>query len=65
MQYSVFECLLEPKQIEAMQKRIKKVIHPKKDQLRFYFLCAGCLKQVQVTSGKEVLHDDVAAIVVG
>jgi CRISPR-associated protein Cas2 len=65
VQYSVFECLLTPKQEERMRSKVMKVIRPKKDQVRFYRLCANCVSQVQVTSGKEVLTCQPNAVVVG
>lgn len=65
VQYSVFECLLTEKEQDKMKKKVMKVIRPKKDQVRFYYLCANCLKQVEVTSGKEVLTDEPASVIVG
>jgi len=65
VQYSVFECLLTEKEQERMEKKVMKVIRPRKDQVRFYFLCADCLKRVEVTSGKEVLSAEPASVVVG
>jgi len=65
VQYSVFECLLSDKEQERMKKKVLRAIRPKKDQVRSYYLCADCLKRVEVTSGKEVLHDSAKAIIVG
>jgi CRISPR-associated protein Cas2 len=65
VQYSVFECLLTPKQEERMRKKVMKVIRPKQDRVRFYLLCANCVSRVQVTSGKEVLTSQPTSVVVG
>jgi CRISPR-associated protein Cas2 len=65
VQYSVFECLLDEKQQALMKKKVMKVIRPQKDQVRFYYLCAECLRRVIVTSGKEVLHESKQAIIAG
>ena len=65
VQYSVFECLLTPKQEARMRSRVKKIIRPKKDRVRFYKLCSDCLKRVEVTSGKEVLTGQPSSVVVG
>ncbi len=65
VQYSVFECLLTEKERERMKIKVLKVIRPRKDQVRFYSVCADCIKKVEVTSGKEVLGESRAAIVVG
>lgn len=65
VQYSVFECLLTPKQEERMRKKVMKVIRPKQDRVRFYRLCANCLGRVQVTSGKEALSSQPNSVIVG
>ncbi len=65
VQYSVFECLLDEKEQEKMKKKVMKVIRPRKDQVRFYWLCAGCLEKVEVTSGREVLSEQPASVIVG
>jgi CRISPR-associated protein Cas2 len=65
VQYSVFECLLTPGQEERMRGRVKKIIRPKKDRVRFYKLCADCVKRVEVTSGKEVLTGQPSSVIVG
>ena len=64
VQYSVFECLLSPKQEMKMNQRVLKIIKPRLDKVRYYPLCANCVRGVQVTSGKEVLSKDKSAIVV-
>lgn len=65
VQYSVFECLLDEKERERMKRKVAKVIRPKKDHVRFYWLCAECLQKVETTAGREVLHESKKAIIVG
>lgn len=65
VQYSVFECLLAEKERKKMKKAVMRVIRPKVDQVRFYTLCARCLERTEVTSGKDVLGEPPAAIIVG
>ena len=62
VQYSVFECLLDAEGLTRMKRAVRKVIRPKVDQVRYYYLCQACLKKVEVTSGPEVLGE-VQAIV--
>ena len=62
VQYSVFECLLDQNGQKSMKRAPIRVIRPKVDAVRFYYLCAGCLKRVEVTSGKEVLSAEPAAV---
>lgn len=57
VQYSVFECLLENEEIAKMKKAVRKVIRPKKDNLRYYILCENCLRKVETTMGKTVLSE--------
>ena len=38
VQNSVFECLLDPAQCRMLQGTLCKLIEPKKDSLRFYYL---------------------------
>jgi CRISPR-associated protein Cas2 len=56
VQYSVFECLLEPEQLERMKHAVAHVIRPRRDQVRYYYLCSACLAKTEVSSGPEVLH---------
>ena len=63
VQYSVFECLLEHKQLARMKQAVAKVIRPRKDQVRYYYLCDTCLAKTEVTSGPEVLHQTDVIVV--
>ena len=65
VQYSVFECLLSIDEEEKMRKAVYRVIRPRVDAVRFYYLCLECLKKTRVTSGPEVLAPQTGAIVVG
>ncbi len=63
VQYSVFECLLEPEQVNKMKEAVERVIRPRQDRVRYYYLCQMCLSKTEVTSGPEVL-EEVDVIVV-
>jgi len=64
VQYSVFECLLDEKSLAKMKKAVKRVIRPKSDRVRFYYLCATCVSKTEVTSGAEVLSSKGETLVV-
>ncbi|MBN1485630.1 MAG: CRISPR-associated endonuclease Cas2 [Chloroflexia bacterium] len=64
VQYSVFECYLEPQEAQKMRRAVNKVIRPRKDQVRFYHLCSRCLARTEVTSGAPVTGEEAGAIVV-
>ena len=38
VQYSVFECIVDPAQWTVLRERLIKEINPEEDSLRFYFL---------------------------
>ncbi len=65
VQYSVFECLLEARDEEKMVKSIRKIIRPRKDAVRYYYLCADCAAKTVITSGKELTRPPAGAIVIG
>ncbi len=57
VQYSVFECLLDKAQMQAMKNAVARLIKPRLDSIRYYPLCTDCLKKIEVTTGPEVLHE--------
>lgn len=64
VQYSVFECLLEPGEVTKMKKRLGKIARPKTDNLRYYTICQECLAKVETIGGPEVLREHPQAVVV-
>ncbi|MDL2269374.1 CRISPR-associated endonuclease Cas2 [Desulfosarcina sp. OttesenSCG-928-A07] len=52
VQYSVFECLVDPAQWTALRARLINVMNPEKDSLRFYFLGANWKKRVEHVGAK-------------
>ena len=52
VQYSVFECILDPAQWTRMRQRLADVIDPEQDSLRFYFLGANWQKRVDHIGAK-------------
>ena len=63
VQYSVFECLLDAAEQKKLKKAVAKVIKPRLDQVRYYYLCQSCLAKTEVTSGPEVLHEVEVVVV--
>ena len=58
VQYSVFECLVTPKELAHMQERVIGVIKPRLDDVRYYHLCAACQKRIETTAaGEEVVAE--------
>jgi CRISPR-associated protein Cas2 len=50
VQYSVFECVLEPKDLDRLQAAIKRIIKPD-DRVRYYHLCERCEQHVVAIGG--------------
>lgn len=63
VQYSVFECLLDAASLAQLKQAIRRVIKPKLDRVRFYYLCQGCVAKIEITSGIEVLHEEQSIVV--
>jgi len=64
VQYSVFECIIDENTHKQMMKAILKVISPKADHVRLYYVCEGCLKKVKVIGGKDILRNDEPSLIV-
>jgi CRISPR-associated protein Cas2 len=52
VQFSVFECLLEPAQWVVLRKSLEDTIDPSRDSLRFYFLGANWQRRVEHVGAK-------------
>ena len=63
VQYSVFECLLDPEQWAALRARLIKEINEEYDSLRFYFLGANWRNRVEHVGAKDVPDPDDPMIV--
>ncbi len=65
VQYSVFECLLDEENEEKMWQAIKRIIRPRKDHVRCYYICQSCLKKFKSSGGAELLAELPPAFIVG
>ncbi len=55
VQFSVFECLVDPAQWTAMRQQLVEIIDEKQDSLRFYFLGANWRSRVEHVGAKEAI----------
>lgn len=53
VQFSVFECIVDPAQWAMLKERLISEIDPKKDSLRFYYLGANWRHRVEHVGAKE------------
>lgn len=63
VQYSVFECIVDPAQWTAMRERLVRVIDHNQDSLRFYFLGANWRRRVEHVGAKESIDQEGPLIV--
>ncbi|HIC92042.1 MAG TPA: CRISPR-associated endonuclease Cas2 [Syntrophaceae bacterium] len=48
VQYSVFECHLNHRQLSEVKSRLEKIAKDDEDNIRFYQICGKCLTKVQI-----------------
>lgn len=58
VQYSVFECLVDPARWAELKKRLLDLYNPEKDSLRFYYLGANWRRRVEHFGVKEALDPE-------
>ena len=63
VQYSVFECIVDPAQWTVLRQRLIDEIDPKEDSLRFYFLGSNWRHRVEHVGAKKTLDQEGPLIV--
>lgn len=63
VQFSVFECNVEPGQWEKLKARLLKTYLPEQDSLRFYYLGANWKRRVEHFGAKTITSSDEPLIV--
>lgn len=58
VQYSVFECLVDPAQWELLRSALIEVMDPSMDSLRFYFLGKNWKNRVEHVGAKESIDPE-------
>jgi CRISPR-associated protein Cas2 len=58
VQYSVFECIVDPAQWTALRAKLLAKMDPEKDSLRFYFLGANWKPRVEHVGAKPSLDQE-------
>lgn len=58
VQFSVFECLVDPAQWVAFRQQLVKAIDESQDSLRFYFLGANWRRRVEHVGAKETIDQE-------
>jgi len=63
VQLSVFECLLDEKQLDRMTAGLRKLIEPEKDSVRIYRICGACEERIEILGRGERTEDPEVYIV--
>ena len=63
VQYSVFECIVDPAQWTVLRQRLIDEIDPGKDSLRFYFLGSNWKHRVEHIGAKKTIDQQGPLIV--
>jgi CRISPR-associated protein Cas2 len=63
VQYSVFECIVDPAQWAVLKERLISEIDPEKDSLRFYYLGANWHHRVEHIGAKASIDQEGPLIV--
>jgi len=63
VQFSVFECIVDPTQWTLLRKKLIDEIDPERDSLRFYFLGSNWKHRIEHVGAKETVDLDGPLIV--
>jgi CRISPR-associated protein Cas2 len=63
VQYSVFECIVDPAQWIMLKERLISEIDPEKDSLRFYYLGSNWQHRVEHVGAKAAIDQEGPLIV--
>lgn len=63
VQYSVFECIVDPAQWTALREQLIKEINQEEDSLRFYFLGSNWRRRVEHIGAKKTIDQEGPLIV--
>ena len=58
VQYSVFECIIDPAQWTVLRQKLIDVIDPTQDSLRFYFLGSNWKHRVEHIGAKKAVDQE-------
>lgn len=63
VQFSVFECIVDPAQWTVLRQRLIDEIEPKSDSLRFYYLGSNWQRRVEHIGAKESIDQEGPLVV--
>lgn len=63
VQKSVFECNLSPETYEEVKSGVEKIINKRKDRVRYYRICKGCVDKVEISGWGEVTEEEEFVVI--
>jgi len=63
VQFSVFECIVDPAQWTVLRQKLIKEINAEEDSLRFYFLGSNWRRRVEHVGSKESIDQEGPLII--
>ena len=63
VQYSVFECIVDPAQWAVFRQKLLDRINPEKDSLRFYFLGSNWKRRIEHVGAKVAVDQEGPLII--
>ena len=63
VQYSVFECILDPAQWATLKQRLIDIIDQELDSLRFYYLGSNWRRRIEHVGAKKTLDQEGPMVV--
>jgi CRISPR-associated protein Cas2 len=63
VQFSVFECIVDPAQWTVLRRKLIKEINQEEDSLRFYFLGSNWRRRVEHVGSKESIDQEGPLII--
>jgi CRISPR-associated protein Cas2 len=63
VQYSVFECIVDPAQWATLRQKLIDQIDPEKDSLRFYFLGSNWRHRIEHIGAKQSIDQEGTLII--
>jgi len=58
VQKSVFECNLSANTYEKVKAGVEEIINKRKDRVRYYRICKGCVDKVEISGWGEVTENE-------
>jgi len=63
VQKSVFECNLSPKTYGQIKAGVEEIINKRKDRVRYYRICKGCIDKIEISGWGEVTEEEEFVVI--